>query len=76
MAQGAGLGRSWAELVKGPDHPLPRPRSRRRNEGLLRLIARGCTPSPAGADRLVFDLQTAVAESFGYLHWSGAPARR
>ena len=66
VARAAGLGRTWTELAaKGLITPFE-VRQLQHNEGLLRLI-RAQLHLVAGRreDRLVFDLQTAVAESFG-----------
>ncbi|MBY0234097.1 MAG: HD domain-containing protein, partial [Burkholderiaceae bacterium] len=67
IARAAGLGQTWRELAakglitKFESHQL------QRNEGLLKLIrARLHLIAGRREDRLVFDLQTAVAESFGY----------
>nr|WP_295076527.1 [protein-PII] uridylyltransferase [uncultured Roseateles sp.] len=67
IARAAGLGQTWHELAakglitKFESHQL------QRNEGLLKLIrARLHLIAGRREDRLVFDLQTAVAESFGY----------
>jgi [protein-PII] uridylyltransferase len=74
VAQGAGLGRSWAELAKKGLITRFEATQLQRNEGLLRLIrARLHTIAGRREDRLVFDLQTAVAESFGY---ASTPERR
>jgi [protein-PII] uridylyltransferase len=66
VARAAGLGRTWAELAaKGLITPFE-VRQLQRNEGLLRLIrARLHLVAGRREDRLVFDLQTAVAVSFG-----------
>ncbi|MBA2676469.1 [protein-PII] uridylyltransferase [Ramlibacter sp.] len=67
VARAAGLGSSWDELVRtGLATPLEA-RSIKQNEALLNLM-RAKLHAIAGRreDRLVFDLQTAVAESFGY----------
>jgi [protein-PII] uridylyltransferase len=66
VARAAGLGRTWAELAaKGLITPFE-VRQLQRNEGLLRLIrARLHAVAGRREDRLVFDLQTAVAVSFG-----------
>jgi [protein-PII] uridylyltransferase len=66
VARAAGLGRSWAGLAaKGLITPFEA-RQLRRNEGTLRLIrARLHIVAGRREDRLVFDLQHAVAESFG-----------
>ncbi|MEN9893672.1 MAG: UTP-GlnB uridylyltransferase, GlnD [Pseudomonadota bacterium] len=69
VAGAAGLGRSWAEMAA---HGLLTPfevRQLQRHEGTLTLIrARLHAVARRREDRLVFDLQTAVAESFGYRH--------
>lgn len=67
VARAASLGKSWAELsAKGLVTPFE-VKQLQRNEGLLRLIrARLHMVAGRREDRLVFDLQTAVAESFGY----------
>jgi [protein-PII] uridylyltransferase len=66
VARGAGLGGTWAELAaKGIITPFE-VRQLQRNEGLLKLIrARLHLVAGRREDRLVFDLQTAVANSFG-----------
>jgi [protein-PII] uridylyltransferase len=67
VARAAGLGRTWAELAaKGLVTPFE-VKQLQRNEGVLKLIrARLHLVAGRREDRLVFDLQTAVAESFGY----------
>ena len=67
VARAAGLGNSWDELArKGLATPLEA-RQIKRNEALLSLIrARLHVIAKRREDRLVFDLQTAVAESFGF----------
>ncbi len=67
VAKAAGLGKSWDELArKGLVTPLE-VKQIKRNEALLSLIrARLHLTAQRREDRLVFDLQTAVAESFGY----------
>jgi [protein-PII] uridylyltransferase len=67
VARAAGLGKSWDELArKGLATPLEA-RQIKRNEALLGLIrARLHMLARRREDRLVFDLQTAVAESFGF----------
>ena len=67
VARAAGLGRSWAELARqGLITPFE-VKQLQRNEGTLKLIrARLHMVAGRREDRLVFDLQTAVAESFGY----------
>jgi len=67
VAKAAGLGRSWDELARrGLATPLEA-RQIKANEALLSLIrARLHLIARRREDRLVFDLQTAVAESFGF----------
>ena len=68
VARAAGLGKSWDELAKkGLATPFE-VKQLKANEALLSLIrARLHLLSGRREDRLVFDLQTAVAESFGYI---------
>ncbi|HEY9105298.1 MAG TPA: [protein-PII] uridylyltransferase [Roseateles sp.] len=67
VARAAGLGSTWKELAQ---HGLITPfesRQLQRNEGQLMLIrARLHAVAGRREDRLVFDLQTAVAQSFGF----------
>ncbi|HSV46083.1 MAG TPA: DUF294 nucleotidyltransferase-like domain-containing protein, partial [Ramlibacter sp.] len=75
VARAAGFGKSWDELArKGLATPFEA-RQIKHNEALLSLIrARLHVIANRREDRLVFDLQTAVAESFGYqtlIHESG-----
>ncbi len=72
VARAAGLGRSWAELgAKGLATPFE-VKQLQRNEGVLKMIrARLHTIAGRREDRLVFDLQTAVAASFGLRPRSG-----
>ena len=67
VARAAGFGRKWQELAA---HGLITPfevRQLQRNGGMLKLIrARLHAIAGRREDRLVFDLQTAIAESFGY----------
>jgi [protein-PII] uridylyltransferase len=67
VARAAGLGHNWDELARrGLATPLEA-RQIKRNEALLGLIrARLHLQAKRREDRLVFDLQTNVAESFGY----------
>lgn len=76
VARAAGLGRSWDELArKGLATPLEA-RQIKRNEAILSLIrARLHVLSNRREDRLVFDLQTNVAESFGYANISNSDGR-
>ncbi|MEF7617361.1 [protein-PII] uridylyltransferase [Aquincola sp. MAHUQ-54] len=75
VARGAGLGRTWSELAaSGLISPFE-VKQLQRNEGLLKLIrARLHVVAGRREDRLVFDLQTAVAESFGYRSENGQRA--
>ncbi|HEY8708934.1 MAG TPA: [protein-PII] uridylyltransferase, partial [Burkholderiaceae bacterium] len=75
VARAAGLGKTWAALAaKGLITPFE-VKQLNRNEGLLKLIrARLHTIAGRREDRLVFDLQTAVAESFGYERTRGQRA--
>jgi len=67
VARAAGLGRTWSELAaKGLMTPFEF-KQLQRQEGTLKLIrCRLHMVAGRREDRLVFDLQTAVAESFGY----------
>ncbi len=67
VARAAGLGKNWNALAaRGLITPFE-VRQLNRNEGLLKLIrARLHLIAGRREDRLVFDLQTAVAQSFGY----------
>jgi [protein-PII] uridylyltransferase len=67
VARAAGLGQSWDDLArKGLATPLEA-RQIKRNEALLGLIrARLHLKAKRREDRLVFDLQTSVAEAFGF----------
>ncbi len=67
VARAAGLGRSWSEMAaKGLATPFE-VKQLQRNEGLIKLIrARLHAVAGRREDRLVFDLQNAVADSFGY----------
>ncbi|MEP7281062.1 MAG: [protein-PII] uridylyltransferase [Rubrivivax sp.] len=66
VTRAAGLGRTWQELAaRGLITPFE-VKQLQRNEGLLRLIrARLHIVAGRREDRLVFDLQTALAQSFG-----------
>jgi [protein-PII] uridylyltransferase len=67
VARAAGLGKSWDELARFGLATAFEVRQIKANEALLNLIrARLHLISGRREDRLVFDLQTAVAESFGY----------
>ena len=67
VARAAGLGRNWNELAaKGLITPFEVGQLHK-HEGTLKLVrARLHLIAGRREDRLVFDLQTAVAESFGY----------
>ncbi|MGK2900040.1 MAG: [protein-PII] uridylyltransferase [Burkholderiaceae bacterium] len=67
VARAAGLGKTWSALAaKGLITPFE-VKQLNRNEGLLKLIrARLHMIAGRREDRLVFDLQAATAESFGY----------
>ena len=68
VTRAAGLGDSWGALAKAGLATPFEVRQIKRNEALLSLIrARLHLISGRREDRLVFDLQTSVAESFGYL---------
>ena len=67
VARAAGLGRSWTELAANGLITPFEVKQLVRNEGTLKLIrARLHAVAGRREDRLVFDLQTAVADSFGY----------
>lgn len=75
VARAAGLGRTWRELAAKGLITQFESKQLQRNEGLLRLIrARLHMVAGRREDRLVFDLQTAVAESFGYQATAGQRA--
>ncbi|HYE70212.1 MAG TPA: [protein-PII] uridylyltransferase [Aquabacterium sp.] len=68
VARAAGLGRTWNELAANGLITPFEVKQLQRNEGTLKLIrARLHAVAGRREDRLVFDLQTAVAESFGYV---------
>ena len=68
VARAAGLGRTWTELASRGLLTAFEVKQLQRQEGLLKLI-RAQLHLVAGRreDRLVFDLQTAVAGTFGYV---------
>jgi [protein-PII] uridylyltransferase len=67
LARAAGLGRSWAELASNGLVTPFEAAQLAKHEGSLKLIrARLHLVAQRREDRLVFDLQTAVADSFGY----------
>ena len=76
VARAAGLGNSWRELAHNGLATAFELRQIERNEALLLLI-RTRLHALAGRreDRLVFDLQTAVAESLGYRSSYSEPGR-
>ena len=72
VAQAAGLGNSWDELAKNGLATAFEVKQIKANEALLNLIrARLHLLAGRREDRLVFDLQTAVAESFKYTSKTG-----
>ena len=67
VARAAGLGRTWAELASKGLITAFEASQLVKHEGTLKLMrAHLHTVARRREDRLVFDLQTAVAESFGY----------
>jgi len=67
MAKAAGLGQRWEDLAKSGLATPFEVRQIKSNEALLSLIrARLHVTAGRREDRLVFDLQTAVANAFGY----------
>jgi len=67
VARAAGLGRTWSELAAKGLITAFEASQLVKHEGTLKLIrARLHLIAGRREDRLVFDLQTAVAESFGY----------
>jgi len=67
VAQAAGYGRSWDELARSGLATAFEVRQIKRNEAMLQLIRlRLHLVAGRREDRLVFDLQTAVAHTFGY----------
>jgi [protein-PII] uridylyltransferase len=67
LAKAAGLGKSWDELGRKGLATAREVRELKRNEALLALVrARLHMAAGRREDRLVFDLQHAVAQSFGY----------
>ena len=68
VAKAARLGQNWADLAEGGLATAFEVQQIQRNESLLFLIrARLHATAKRREDRLVFDLQTPVAESFGYV---------
>ena len=67
IARAAGFGRSWRELDERGLITAREARELRRNESFLKMLrARLHVIAGRRQDVLVFDLQTAAAESFGY----------
>ena len=67
VANAAGFGKSWDELARRGLATAFEARQIKRNEALLSMIrARLHVVAGRREDRLVFDLQNAVADSFGY----------
>ncbi len=67
VAKAAGLAKSWDDLARNGLATAFEVQQIKRNEALLRLLrVRLHLIAKRREDRLVFDLQTAVAESFGY----------
>ena len=67
VANAAGLGQSWSALAANGLITPFEVKQLQKHEGALKLIrARLHLVAKRREDRLVFDLQTAVAESFGY----------
>ena len=67
IARAAGFGRSWRELDERGLITAREARELRRNEAFLKMLrARLHVIAGRRQDVLVFDLQTAAAESFGY----------
>ena len=76
VARAAGLGHSWDTLARTGVATAHEVRQLKRNEALLGLIrTRLHLQARRREDRLVFDLQTAVAESFGYQSDTSAEGR-
>jgi [protein-PII] uridylyltransferase len=68
LTKAAGYGKSWDDLARKGLATAREVREFKRNEALLSLIrARLHIAAKRREDRLVFDLQHLVAESFGYL---------
>ena len=76
VAKAAGLGKSWDELARTGLATALEVRQIKANEALLSLIrTRLHLIAKRREDRLVFDLQTAVAESFGFENQMPAPGQ-
>ena len=77
VARAAGLGKSWDDLARHGLATAFEVRQIKANEALLSLIrARLHLLAGRREDRLVFDLQTVVAESFGYATLTHPDTRR
>ena len=75
-ARAAGIGRQWKDLHRAGLVTARELRQLRHNEALLSVVrARLHLIAGRREDRLVFDLQTAVAESFGFQHQRAADGR-
>jgi [protein-PII] uridylyltransferase len=75
VARAAGFGKSWDELCRNGLLTHFEAQHIKRNEALLSLIrARLHLASRRREDRLVFDLQQATAEMFGYTNQAGQRA--
>jgi [protein-PII] uridylyltransferase len=77
LAKAAGYGKSWDELGRKGLATTREVRELKRNEALLSLVrARLHIAAKRREDRLVFDMQHLVAESFGYLAEGESRAQR
>jgi len=77
VAKAAGYGKNWQALAAGGLATDFEVKQIQRNESLLLLIrARLHLIANRREDRLIFDMQTAVAESFGYTTLAPDPSRR
>jgi [protein-PII] uridylyltransferase len=77
LAKAAGYGKSWDELGRKGLATAREVREFKRNEALLSLVrARLHMAAKRREDRLVFDMQHLVAESFGYLAEGESRAQR
>ncbi|MDE2433204.1 MAG: nucleotidyltransferase domain-containing protein, partial [Burkholderiales bacterium] len=75
LARAANLGKTWHELAQKGLLTAFEARQLQRNEGVLKLIrARLHQVAGRREDRLVFDLQTGVAQTFGYTNTRGLRA--
>ncbi|RDI20767.1 UTP--GlnB (protein PII) uridylyltransferase GlnD [Pseudacidovorax intermedius] len=75
VAQAAGLGKRWEDYARNGLATPFEVKQIKRNEALLSLIrARLHAVAKRREDRLVFDLQTAVAQTFGYENETGRRA--